>query len=133
MVGALEHQLSRRERQIMDALFQQGEATVAEVVERLVDAPSYSSVRKLLRVLEEKGFVSHVEDGPRYVYRPTIGKERARRSALRRLRDTFFNGSSEQVMAALLDDADSSGSRAELDRLAELIDRARSGGAGGKR
>ena len=133
MVEALEHQLSRRERQIMDALFQQGEATVAEVVERLVDPPSYSSVRKLLGVLEEKGFVSHVQDGPRYVYRPTIGKERARRSALRRLRDTFFNGSSEQVMAALLDDAGSSGSQAELDRLAELIDRARSGGAGGKR
>lgn len=133
MVKALDHQLSRRERQIMDVLFQQGEATVAEVLERLADPPGYSSVRKLLRVLEEKGFVSHVQNGPRYVYRPTIGKERARRSALRRLRDTFFNGSSEQVMAALLDDASRSGSPAELDRLAELIDRARSGGTGGKR
>ena len=132
MVEALEHQLSRRERQIMDVLFQHGEATAAEVLERLADPPSYSSVRKLLGILEEKGFVSHVQDGPRYVYRPTIGKERARRSALRRLRDTFFNGSSEQVMAALLDleDAGSSGSRAELDRLAKLIEQARSGGPG---
>lgn len=133
MVEAFEHQLSRRERQIMDVLFQQGRATVAQVLERLADPPSYSSVRKLLGVLEEKGLVSHVEDGPRYVYGPTIGKEQARRSALQRLRDTFFNGSSEQVMAALLDDAGRSGSKAELDRLAELIDRARSGGAGGKR
>lgn len=133
MVDAFEHRLSRRERQIMDVLFQQGAATAAEVLERLVDPPSYSSVRKLLQVLEEKGFVSHAQDGPRYVYSPTIGKERARRSALRRLRDTFFNGSTEQVMAALLDDAGQSGSRAELDRLAELIERARTGGAGGKR
>ena len=131
MVKALEHQLSRRERQIMDVLFQHGEVTAAEVLERLTDPPSYSSVRALLRVLEEKGFVSHVQDGPRYVYRPKIGKDKARRSALRRLRDTFFNGSSEQVMAALLDDAGSS--RAELDRLAELIDQARSGGTGEKR
>lgn len=117
----------------MDVLFQHGAATVAEVLERLVDPPSYSSVRKLLRILEEKGVVSHVQDGPRYVYSPTVGREQARRSALRRLRDTFFNGSSEQVMAALLSDADSSASPAELDRLAELIDRARSGGAGEKR
>lgn len=134
MVDALEHQLSRRERQIMDVLFQRGQATAADVLEQLADPPSYSSVRKLLQVLEEKGFVSHTQDGPRYVYSPTIGKERARRSALRRLRDTFFNGSSEQVMAALLDDAGKAGSQAELDRLAELIERARSGGgAGGKR
>jgi BlaI family transcriptional regulator, penicillinase repressor len=131
VVGALDHQLSRRERQIMDVLFQHGEATAAEVLERLVDPPSYSSVRALLRVLEEKGYVSHAQDGPRYVYRPKMGKERASRSALRRLRDTFFNGSSEQVMAALLDDAGNS--PAELDRLAELIARARSGGVGEKR
>jgi predicted transcriptional regulator len=115
----------------MDVLFQHGEATAAEVLERLVDPPSYSSVRALLRVLEEKGYVSHAQDGPRYVYRPKMGKERASRSALRRLRDTFFNGSSEQVMAALLDDAGNS--PAELDRLAELIARARSGGVGEKR
>ncbi len=129
-VDTLEHGLSRRERQIMDVLFRLGEATVADVRKELADPPSYSSVRKLLGVLEEKKLVSHVQDGPRYVYRPTIGKERARRSALRRLRDTFFNGSSEQVMAALLDDAGKS--QAELDRLAELIDRARADGKGGK-
>lgn len=130
---ALEHQLSRRERQIMDVLFQQSEATVAEVQEGLTDPPSYSSVRTLLRVLEDKGFVTHTQDGPRYVYRPTIGKDRARRSALRRLRDTFFNGSSEQVMAALLDDADGEVSGDELDRLAQLIDRARAAESGGER
>ena len=131
MVESLEHQLSRRERQIMDVLFQRGEATVAEVQESLADPPSYSSVRTLLRVLEDKGFVAHTQEGPRYVYSPTIGKERARRSALRRLRETFFNGSSEQVMAALLDDADDSVSEAELDRLARLIDRARAGAGEG--
>lgn len=133
MVEALEHQLSRRERQIMDVLFRRGEASVAEVQEDLADPPSYSSVRTLLRVLEDKGFVGHTQEGPRYVYSPTIGKERARRSALRRLRDTFFSGSSEKVMAALLDDDEDAVSDEELDRLARLIDRARQDGQGGGR
>ena len=131
MVEALEHKLSRRERQIMDILFQRGEGTVAEVLESLADPPSYSSVRALLGVLEDKGFVSHSQDGPRYVYRPTIEKDRAQRSAVRRLRDTFFDGSAEQVMAALLDDTDARLSGSELDRLARLIDRAREGEADG--
>ncbi len=109
----------------MDVLFQRGEATVAEVRKALADPPSYSSVRTLLGVLEEKGFVDHTEDGPRYVYRPTIRKDRAQRSALRHVRDTFFDGSAEQLMAALLDDADTRATDAQLDRLASLIERAR--------
>jgi len=121
----LEHRLSRRERQIMDALFQLGEGTVAEVREAIPDPPSYSAVRTQLRILEDKGFLGHRQDGPRYVYAPTIAKENASQSALRHLRDTFFNGSAEQVMAALLTDTDTSISEAELDRLASLIEAAR--------
>ena len=124
MSESLQHQLSRRERQIMDVLFQQSEATVAEVRECLADPPSYSSVRAQLRILEEKGFARHHQDGPRYVYTPTIAKDNARKSALKHLRDTFFNGSSEQVMAALLDDADVTASSSDLDGLAKLIKRA---------
>lgn len=111
----------------MDALFQRGQATVAEVRGELPEPPSYSSVRAQLRILEDKGYVRHHQDGPRYVYSPTIAKENARQSALRHLRDTFFNGSAEQVMAALLDDADTDVSEAELDRLARLIELARDG------
>jgi len=125
LVESLEHKLSRRERQIMDVLFQRGQATVAEVREDLAEPPSYSSVRALMRILEEKGFAQHAQDGPRYVYAPTIEKDSAQRSALRHLRDTLFNGSSEQVMAALLDDVDTEVTDTELDRLARLIDHAR--------
>ena len=89
MVESLEHKLSRRERQIMDVLFQRGQATVAEVRDGLVEPPGYSSVRALLRILEEKGFARHVQQGPRYVYAPTIEKDSAQRSALRHLRDTL--------------------------------------------
>ncbi|NKB89380.1 MAG: BlaI/MecI/CopY family transcriptional regulator [Acidobacteria bacterium] len=117
----------------MDVLFQRGSATVAEVREQLAEPPSYSSVRALLRILEDKGFAQHSEDGPRYVYSPTIEKDSAQRSALRHLRDTLFNGSSEQIMAALLDDADTKASHGELDRLAHLIDRARDAEDGGSR
>ena len=109
----------------MDAVYHLGRATVSDVLAEVPDPPSYSTVRAMLGKLQAKGFVRHEQDGPRYVYRPTIGKDRARLSALRRLRDTFFNGSSEQVMVALLDDAGRS--QVELERLAELIDRARSG------
>lgn len=130
MVESLEHQLSRRERQIMDVLFQRGEATVAEVLEGLAEPPSYSSVRALLRILEDKGFARHSQDGPRYVYAPTIEKDSAQRSALRHLRDTLFNGSSEQIMAALLDDADTAVTESELDRLSSLINRARAAESG---
>lgn len=132
MNESLEHQLSRRERQIMDVLFRRGESTVAEVRDEMADAPGYSSVRAQLRILEEKGFVRHSEDGPRYVYSPTIEKDHARRTALRHLRDTFFNGSAERVMAALLDDPGTRGS-VELDRLEQLVAKARAAEKGAKR
>lgn len=130
MAKALHHELSRRERQIMDVLFRRGEATAAEVQEDLPDAPSYSAVRAHLRILEEKGHIAHHQEGPRYVYRPSISKEKATRSALRHLVDTFFNGSSSNAMAALLDDDASSLSGDELDRLSQLIELAREGESG---
>ncbi len=120
--------LSRRERQIMDVLFRLGEATAADVLEGLPDPPSYSAVRALLRILEEKGQITHTQDGPRYVYRPTVAPEKASRSALRHVLRTFFDGSAEQAVAALLDEAGGDLSDAELDRLASLIDQARQEG-----
>jgi predicted transcriptional regulator len=122
-------ELSRRERQIMDFLYQNGRATAAEVQANLPDPPSYSAVRAMLRVLEEKGHVRHLQDGPRYVYVPSVARERARRSALRHVVRTFFDGSPEEVVAALLDDRSAKLSDDELDRLARLIDRARQEGA----
>jgi predicted transcriptional regulator len=121
-------QLSRRERQIMDVIYRLGRATAAEVLENLPDAPSYSAVRALLRVLEDKGHVKHAEDGPRYVYLPTVPREKARRSALRQLVNTFFDGSAEQAVAALLDLSPARLSAAELDRLADVIASARKEG-----
>src|ERR687885_1286832 len=92
--------LSRRERQIMDFLFKHGKATVAEVLGGIPDPPSYSAVRAMLRTLEEKGHVTHEEDGRAYVYRPTVAREQARRSALKHMLSTFFGGSTEQAAAA---------------------------------
>jgi predicted transcriptional regulator len=120
--------LSRRERQIMNAIYRLGRATAQEVLENLPDPPSYSSVRALLRVLEEKGHVRHEQDGPRYVYRSTVSREVARRSALRQLLGTFFDGSAEQAVAALLDLSARDLSDEELDRLAALIERAKEEG-----
>ena len=114
--------LSRRERQIMDLLFQRGEATVAEVMDGIPDPPSYSAVRAMLRILEEKGQVRHREDGPRYVYQPVVAREAARKSAVRHLLRTFFDGSVEQAMAALLDTSDRKLSGEEIDRLSRLIE-----------
>ena len=128
MPAPLAHKLSRRERQIMDLLFRQGAATAAEVRDGIPDAPSYSAVRALLRTLEEKGFVTHREDGPRYVYAPTVARDAARRSALRHLVQTFFDGSATQAMAALLDLSDRTLSREELDRLAQLVERSKEEG-----
>jgi predicted transcriptional regulator len=120
--------LSRRERQIMDVVYRRGRATAAEVMEDLPDPPSYSAVRAMLRVLEEKGELRHEQDGPRYVVLPTVPREQASRSALRNLVRTFFDGSTEQAVAALLDPADGKLSDAELARLARLINRARKEG-----
>lgn len=115
--------LSRRERQIMDILYSLGRATAAEVLERLPDPPSYSAVRAMLRILEEKGHLAHAQDGPRYVYAPTVAPEQARKTALRHVLGTFFDGSPARAMAALIREGDLSDS--ELDRLAGLIDDAR--------
>ena len=117
--------LTRRERQIMDVLYARGRATVAEVLEGLDDPPSYSTVRTLLRLLEEKGKLRHEEVGPRYVYVPTVPREKARQSALRNVIETFFDGSTEDTMAALLDLHDVRRRPLELDRLRTLIDKAR--------
>jgi len=120
--------LSRRERQILDILYQQGQATAAEVQNDLPEPPSYSAVRALLRILEEKGHVRHEQDGPRYIYLPTVGRENAKRSALRHMLRTFFDDSAEQAISALLDDSSAKLSPAELDRLARLIEDARKSG-----
>ena len=121
--------LSRRERQIVDILYERGQATAAEVQTALPDPPSYSAVRALLRILEDKGHIRHEQDGPRYIYLPTLARDRAKRSALRHVLQTFFNGSAEQALSALLDESDTRLSDQELDRLAKLIDRARGTGA----
>jgi BlaI family penicillinase repressor len=117
--------VSRRERQILDVLYARGRATAAEIQTALPDAPSYSAVRALLRILEAKKYVRHEHDGPRYVYVPTIARDSAKRSALRHLVRTFFDGSTEQAMAALLDVSSARLSDAELERLSSLIDKAR--------
>jgi predicted transcriptional regulator len=112
----------------MDVIYAHGAATVQEVVDQIPDPPSYSAVRAMLRVLEEKGHVTHREEGPRYVYVPTVPRDEARRSALRQLVRTFFDGSAEQAAAALLDMSGPSLSKQELDRLSEAIEAARKEG-----
>ena len=123
------HDLSRRERQILDILYEHGRATAAEVQDALPDPPSYSAVRALLRILEVKGHIRHEQDGPRYMYRPTVPRDNARASALKHMLQTFFDGSAEQAISALLDEGATRLSRTELDRLARLIDAARKSGA----
>jgi len=117
----IDRHLSRRERQIMDVLFQLGDATAAEVQERLPEAPSYSAVRAMLRILEDKGHVRHHEDGPRYVYRPVVARDAAQRTAVSHMLRTFFDGSVEAAMTALLDASDRKLSRDEVERLSSLI------------
>lgn len=121
-------QLSRRERQIMDVLYRLGEATGQDVLTQLTDPPSYSAVRALLRILEDKGHVRHRRDGQRYVYTPMVPRERARMSALRQVVGTFFNGSAGAAAAALLDLSRNDLSNAELEQLRAAIDRARKEG-----
>jgi BlaI family penicillinase repressor len=113
--------LSRRERQIMDVLYKLGRASVAEVLNELGGKPHYSTVRAQLRVLEEKGHARHEEEGSRYVYLPTVPRDVARRSALRHLIETFFDGSTEKVVTALLGGEAAQISPEELERLAQLI------------
>ena len=120
--------LSRRERQIMDILYQSGKASATDVREAMPDAPSYSAVRAMLRVLEEKGHVRHQAEGLKYVYVPVVTREKAKRSAVKHLVDTFFSDSPEQVVAALLDVSSTRLTREELDRMAQMIERAKKEG-----
>ena len=122
------HELSRRERQIMDSVYRRGKATAAEVLNDLPDPPSYSAVRTMLRLLEEKGHLRHEQDGPRYVYVPMVPRENARVNALKHLVSTFFNGSAEQAMAALLEISDAEMTDDQLKRMQELIEAARTEG-----
>jgi BlaI family transcriptional regulator, penicillinase repressor len=117
--------LSRRERQMMDVLYARGRATAAEILEALPDPPTYSAVRAKLRVLEEKGHIRHEEEALRYVYLPTVPRDTARRSALRRIVSTFFDGSVEQAVAALLDLSAAELQPSELDRISQRIAQAK--------
>ena len=120
-------QLSRRERQIMDVVYRIGKVTAAEVLAELPDPPSYSAVRAMLRLLEEKGHVRHEQDGPRYVFLPTVTRDKARKNAMKHLVRTFFDGSTEDAVAALLQN-DAGMSDNELERLSKLIDGAKKEG-----
>jgi BlaI family transcriptional regulator, penicillinase repressor len=120
--------LSRRERQIMEIIYRLGRASAAEVMEALPDPPGYSAVRGLLRVMEQKGYVRHVREGPRYVYLPTHPRQSAGKSALWQVVQTFFGGSVERAVATLLDSSDAGVSDQELQRLEALIEQAREGG-----
>ena len=127
MADPLTTQLSRRERQIMDVIYRHGKVTAAEVLAELPEPPGYSAVRSMLRLLEEKGHIRHEQDGPRYVFMPTVNRDKARRSAMRHLVRTFFDGSTEDAVAALLQN-DAGISEDELERLSRLIDGAKKEG-----
>jgi BlaI family transcriptional regulator, penicillinase repressor len=120
--------LSRRERQVMDILYRRGRASASEIQEAMPDAPSYSAVRTTLRILEDKGHARHREDGPRYVYMPKVTREKATRSALRHLVETFFDGSAEKAVVTLLDSSAASLSEEELKRIEQMIEKARKAG-----
>ncbi|MBU0743083.1 BlaI/MecI/CopY family transcriptional regulator [bacterium] len=117
--------LSRRERQIMDIVYRLGSATAHQVLAHLADPPGYSSIRAHLRILEDKGHLTHAQDGPRYVYAPTVPREEARRSVLQNLLRTFFDGSREKMMAALLDTRSAEIPAEELEAMSDLIERVR--------
>jgi predicted transcriptional regulator len=120
--------LTRREREIMDILHRRGRATAHEVMDDLADPPSYSAVRTFLRLLEERGHVRHEQDGPRYVYTPTVARREAQRSALAHLVDTFFDGSVEDAVATLVESSKPKLSAQELDRIAALVAKAKKEG-----
>jgi BlaI family penicillinase repressor len=124
-MGEKNNDLSRRERQIMDFLYQAGRASAAEVLDALPDPPGYSAVRATLRILEQKGHVRHEEDGRAYVFIPVMKKDAARKRALTHLLKTFFDNSTEQAVAALVDLAGPKASAEELDRIRRIIDDAR--------
>jgi predicted transcriptional regulator len=120
--------LSRREREIMDILYRRRKATAAEVLSEMKQAPSYSAVRAMLRILEDKGHLRHENDGLKYVFIPVINQDKAKRSAVKHVLETFFRDSPEQVVAALLDVSAKRLTREDLDRMAEMIERAKKEG-----
>jgi predicted transcriptional regulator len=120
--------LTRREREIMDVLYRLGRATAHDVLDGLAEPPSYSAVRTHLRLLEERGHVRHAQEGARYVYMPAVGRSDARKSALSHVVRTFFGGSVEKAMATLVDSSRAKLSREELDRIGQLIERAKKEG-----
>jgi predicted transcriptional regulator len=120
--------LSRRERQIMEIVYRLGKATAQEVLGNLGDPPSYSAVRAHLRVLEDKGHLRHRQDGPRYVFEPTLSRERARRSALKGVLRNFFGDSYEEMIAALIEDPGAELTDTELEKLGRMIEKARKEG-----
>jgi BlaI family penicillinase repressor len=120
--------LSRREREVMDVLYRRGQATVAEVMEDMEHPPTYSAVRSTLRILKQKGHVVHREDGPRYVYVPAVARDKARKAAIDHLVDTFFEGSAEEALVALLKRSDLEMSEEQIERLASTIRQAREEG-----
>jgi len=120
--------LSRRERQIMEVLYQRGKASASEVLAAMEDAPSNSAVRTLLRVLEEKGHVKRRAEGLKYVYFPAVAREKAKRTVVKHLLDTYFSGSPEQIVAALLDVSSTRLTREELDRMTAMIEKAKKEG-----
>src|SRR6185436_2811730 len=128
MSQSLHLKLSRRERQIMDILYRHGRATAGDVMSELTGDPNYSTVRTQLRVLEEKGHVRHETEGTKFVYTPTVPRHAVRQPALKHLVDTFFGGSPEKVLTALIGNEAGKLSEEELDRLAQLIEKARKGG-----
>jgi BlaI family penicillinase repressor len=128
MTKQMHTNLSRRERQIMDIVYKHAQATAVDVMENLPDPPSYSAVRAMLRLLEEKGYLKHQMDGLRYVYLPTVSREKARQSALKQMLQTFFDDSTEDAVATLLDISRSKLSDSDLDRLSNLIEEARKEG-----
>jgi len=125
MTDALQSELSRRERQIMDAVYRLGEASAAEVARALPDQPAYNAVRVTLGILEKKGFLRHRQDGPRYVYFPTIAREKAKHSAMKHVLRTFFQGSPSAAILALLGGEAAKLSRKDLDEIAAAIAQAR--------
>ena len=120
--------LTRREREIMDILYRRGRATAAEVLEDMANPPTYSAVRALLRILEDEGHIKHVQEGPRYVYLPAVARNDARKSALSHVVTTFFDGSVEQAVATLVESSRSKLSKDELERLSQLIEKAKKEG-----
>jgi predicted transcriptional regulator len=120
--------LSRRERQMMDIIYRKGSATAAEVLAELTDPPSYSAVRAKLRILEEKGHLKHKQQGPRYIFSPIVSREKAKRTAIKHILQTFFDGSAENAVATLLDVSRRDLSEDNLERLSRMIDQAKNEG-----